>query len=125
MFAQALICNPAELHFTQARLHRLSVVALGLAASLANGEPIPARPADAFVDSIGVNTHFNFRTTAYYQRFEDCKKAILDADIRHVRGQALNEKNNADVIKLQKSLAECGVKFCLVFFNHYTPISGN
>jgi hypothetical protein len=60
--------NLAELHFTQTRLHRLSVVVLSLAASLANGEPIPARPADAL-----------------------------------------------DVIKLQKSLAESGVKFCLRF----------
>jgi hypothetical protein len=58
------------------RLHWLSVVVLGLAASFANGENVPARPADAFVDSIGVNTHFNYRNTVYYQRFEDCKERV-------------------------------------------------
>lgn len=98
--------RPVELRVTQTRRHWLSVVLLGLAVSFANGEPVAARPADAFVDSIGVNTHFNYRNTAYYQRFEECKKAILDADIRHVRGRAVNEKTSADVIKLQKSLAE-------------------
>lgn len=76
------------------------------------------------MDSIGVNTHFNYRNTAYYRRFEECKQVILDANVRHIRGQAVNENSSADVIKLQKSLAQSRIKLCLLIFNHNTPATG-
>lgn len=46
-----------------------------------------ARPADDFVDSIGVNTHVNYTDTAYGD-FELVKSKLEDLGIRHIRDKA-------------------------------------
>ena len=46
-----------------------------------------ARPADDFVDSIGVNTHVNYTDTAYGD-FELVKNKLEDLGIRHIRDKA-------------------------------------
>ena len=58
------------------------VFALACSPALAFGEQ--AKPADAFVDAIGVNTHVHFNDTAYND-FPKVKAALLDLGIRHLR----------------------------------------
>ncbi len=55
---------------------------LTLAASAA---PVPAKSADAFVDSIGVNTHLDY-TESPYARFNDLiKPKLKELGVRHIR----------------------------------------
>ncbi|GAC1501364.1 MAG: hypothetical protein NVS4B5_03660 [Vulcanimicrobiaceae bacterium] len=44
-----------------------------------------ARPARAFVESVGVNLHLHYNDTAYYDDFEAVKQRLRVAHIRHVR----------------------------------------
>ena len=60
-------------------MHAALLALLMLAAA-----PEVARPADAFVDSVGVNVHLHYSDTPYND-FEAVKRALLDAGIRHVR----------------------------------------
>ena len=43
-----------------------------------------ARPADAFVDSIGVTTHFNYDDTPY-GNFAAVEQALTGLGVRHIR----------------------------------------
>ncbi len=64
-------------------------------ASVLSGRPLPAKaaeltwqptqPADQFVDSIGVCTHWNYRNLPYVTRFAEVKKKLGESGIRHVR----------------------------------------
>jgi hypothetical protein len=45
----------------------------------------PATPADAFVDSIGVNTHFENSSMPYMAQFPQVKTLLTAAGIRHFR----------------------------------------
>ena len=53
--------------------------------------PIPATRADAFVDTIGVCTHWQYGDTVYGRRFPELKARLLEAGIRHVRDGGANE----------------------------------
>ena len=44
-----------------------------------------ARSADAFVETIGVCTHWNYRDTPYHTAYASVKDRLLDLGIRHVR----------------------------------------
>src|SRR5438445_797342 len=41
--------------------------------------------ADKVVDSIGVNTHFAYTNTNYYQQYSQVIAALKSAGIRHIR----------------------------------------
>lgn len=70
------------------RALRISVVAILLSAASALLPPAaaaePVRPADEFVDSIGVNVHMTYGDTAYRDR-DRLIDALSAAGIRHVR----------------------------------------
>lgn len=55
------------------------------------GEPVTiriteARPAQEFIDSVGVNVHWDYPDTPYGSRYEEVKQLLIDSGIRHVRG---------------------------------------
>nr|CAA9244948.1 GH119 [uncultured Armatimonadetes bacterium] len=47
--------------------------------------PVPARSADAFVDAMGVCTHWGYPDTPYGFAYEQVKKLLGDLGVRHVR----------------------------------------
>ncbi len=47
--------------------------------------PVPARSADAFIDSVGVNTHFHYDDTVWGSRYDLIKTKLIASGIRHLR----------------------------------------
>jgi hypothetical protein len=41
--------------------------------------------ADAFVNSVGVDTHFNYGQSAYRSKYQAIREALIESGIRHVR----------------------------------------
>jgi hypothetical protein len=68
-----------------------------------------AAAASAFIDSVGVVTHFAYYDTPYAKRFGDVAKRLIELGIRHVRdtvvvGQTL-------VCERERTLAAHGIRF--------------
>ena len=61
-----------------------ALVGSPLARALA-ADPDPARPADAFVDFVGVNTHLGYYDTAYGDYEHILKPRLLELGVRHIR----------------------------------------
>lgn len=72
----------------------------------ATAAPIPAKSADAFVDSMCVNTHWGFSDTPYGYNYNQVKQKLVDLGIRHVRDGG----SSAEVIAKMKELAALGIK---------------
>lgn len=68
----------------------------------------PARPADDLVESIGVNTHLHYGSTAYAD-FRAVEQALLDLGIRHIRDYPVP----ASMPKFEE-LAERGVRLTAI-----------
>jgi len=68
-----------------------------LLANPAHGE-IPTQPAERFVDSIGVCTHFSYFDTPYGSAYERIKQQLLASGIRHIR-----DNYNGKIIDLGKA----------------------
>lgn len=66
--------------------------------------------ADSFVDSVGVNTHFSYTDSIYYQQFALVKQALLDLKIRHYRDGMHTVPSN--IYALHNELGNAGLK-CL------------
>lgn len=67
------------------RLRVLTVAALAaLAAVPAQAAAAPAAPADAFTDSVGVNTHVMYSKSAYWN-LEEMRTALRYLGVRHIR----------------------------------------
>lgn len=97
---------------------RLIALILGscLAASLWAAEPFrheTARPADAFVESIGVNVHLSYLDTAYSNYAGVIKPRLLEAGIRHIRDGCPNQ-NQTEVQNRLNDLGRSGVKSLLI-----------
>jgi hypothetical protein len=65
-----------------------------------------AKPADSFVDSIGVNTHLSYTNTSYFSQFSDVLTALRVSRIRHIR-DGITE--NATVIAHHQALHALGI----------------
>jgi len=88
-----------------------AVLALALPAS-AGAAPVPARSADSFVDSIGVNTHTYYSNTKYYQDFGTITQRLKELGVRHVRENLV--PNRSDQYKMLNALAAQGIKSTLI-----------
>ena len=51
--------------------------------------------ADAFVDSIGVNTHISYTRTPYWSRWDDTKSALTALGVRHFRDGVFDCTNHS------------------------------
>ena len=78
---------------------------------------VPARAADAFVDSVGVNTHLHYTNTVY-SRFSDLiKPKLLALGVRHIRDGAYTYRGvsgNSFYYARLRELAAKGVRFDLL-----------
>lgn len=60
-------------------------VAEGAAISLLSKGKESPRPADAFVNSVGVNVHLHFFDTNYVKQYESFRSLLVASHIRHIR----------------------------------------
>jgi hypothetical protein len=96
-----------------ALLGALAVAAsLALTPAVASAAPEPAKAADSFVDSIGVNTHTYYSDTAYYSRFDLVKQRLAELGVRHIRENL--EPERPDQYQRLNELAASGVKSTLI-----------
>ena len=80
--------------------------------TIAQAAPVPAKSADSFVDSIGVNTHLTYGGTPY-QRFDDLIiPKLQEANIRHIRDGGYNDP---DFFNKIKKLSSLGIKSNIIF----------
>ena len=66
---------------------RYNVLNLGLiinGISVSTGQSVTAIPADMFVDSIGVQTHWRF-PNVYFNNYTSLKVKLAESGIRHLR----------------------------------------
>ncbi len=81
---------------------------------------VTARPADALVDSIGVNIHVSYTDTSY-GRFSEWKSLLVDSGIRHVR-DGLNDMGTTSYFYNRlKELAAAGVRLTAIPGRGNTP----
>ena len=88
----------------------LIALTITLAGRKAFADPVKAASADAFVETIGVCTHWRYGDTPYGFAYEGVKKALLACGIRHVRdgiGDATAEARLLD-------LGKFGVRSCIL-----------
>lgn len=69
-----------------------------------------ARPAEAFVDSIGVNTHLGYSDTIYKDYESIIKPRLLELGVRHIRDGTFND----DVARKYLELGSNGVRLLLI-----------
>jgi hypothetical protein len=100
-----------------ARLRRLltaSVVIAALAivpSAAASDSPQPS-DADAFVESIGVNTHTYYSDTVYGERFDQVKQRLAELGVRHIRENLVTER--PDQYQGLRDLAGIGIRSTLI-----------
>ena len=65
--------------------------------------------ADAFVDSIGVNTHLSYTDTPYFSRWQDVLTKLQRSGIRHIRDGFYNWTNEPFIAE-HRTLASAGIR---------------
>jgi len=95
---------------------------MALFGQTAAAAPIPSRPADSFVGSIGVNTHFYYSDTPYVERFEQVKQRLAELGVRHVR-ENIAPDNRPDQYRRLRELAATGIKADLILGDPRNGIS--
>jgi hypothetical protein len=83
-----------------------------LASRAAAATATAAKPADSFVDSIGVNTHTAYDWTAYGSGFDLVKQKLSELGVRHIREVLVPEK--PDQYQRLNELARMGIRSTLV-----------
>lgn len=87
--------------------------------SAAWAAPVNARSADAFVDTIGVNTHLDY-SGGPYERFDDSVKPKLqELGVRHIRDGVHAQP---ELINKLTQLSQLGIRSLLVFNNEMSEV---
>lgn len=73
---------------------------------------VPAEPASAFIDSIGVATHTSYSDTVYVSRFAELKAKLAELGVHHIREDLL--PNRPDQYKRLNELADMGIGSTLI-----------
>ena len=89
----------------------LSLAAAALGAAPAGAEQVPARPADSFVETVGVNVHMGYTDTPYAQGAA-IRDKLLDLGVRYVRDGI--SQGRPDVYERFRELARHGVRANLI-----------
>lgn len=86
-----------------------------LVATMRSVQAVPekARPADDFVDSIGVNTHLYYDSSVYHQKYSSLiKPKLLQLGVRHIRDGATRNLNG--YMDRLKELQTLGIRSTLI-----------
>ncbi|HEX8689982.1 MAG TPA: hypothetical protein VF729_07050, partial [Solirubrobacterales bacterium] len=89
-----------------------AAVAALLLPAAASAAATPARSADSFVDSIGVNTHTYYNDTVYYSRFGAVKEKLAELGVRHIRENLVTDR--PDQYERLRELAQIGAFSTLI-----------
>ena len=89
----------------------LAVVATAGATAPAADAGTRARPADSFVESVGVNVHLGY-TQSPYKRYDVVQEKLQKLGVRYVR-DGLNP-GQTQVYRAWRGLAKCGIKVNLI-----------
>lgn len=101
--------------FSAGLLSGMAISAVNWLTPIATATPVTAKSADAFVDSIGVNTHLTYGDTPY-NRFDDIiKPRLKESGIRYIRDGGHKEE---DYLNKLKELAGLGIKSNLIFTSY-------
>jgi len=98
----------------------LTIVAMGTNA--ASAAPVPARSADSFVGSIGVNTHFYYTGTPYVDAFGVVKQRLAELGVRHIR-ENIAPNDRPDQYQRLRELSALGIKADLILGDPRNGIS--
>ena len=79
-----------------------------------------ATQADAFVDSIGINTHLTYTDTLYYTQWSTILSELQSSGIRHVRDGFYDWPSSSVFVTRHQALASAGIKT-----DYVVPLSGN
>jgi hypothetical protein len=101
---------------TPSRVRLLGALLLTLAAAAVGAAPagaaaVPARPADSFVESVGVNVHLGYTETPY-AREAAIRDKLLDLGVRYVRDGI--SQGRPDVYRRLRELAQHGIRANLI-----------
>ncbi len=86
--------------------------------ALASPPEVP-KAADAFVDSIGADSHFNYTGSPYVQEWPKVSAALLRSGIRHLRDGG--DLRKPDYFAKLRYLGEHGIKHSEGFYVNATP----
>jgi hypothetical protein len=81
-----------------------------LQVSLVDAEAEAARPADAFVDYVGVNTHLGYSDTTYGDYEGILKPRLLELGVRHIRDGTFN----SEVLRKYLDLGQHGIRLLFI-----------
>jgi len=87
-----------------------SVLAMALCAAPATTRAESARPAAAFVDFFGVNTHLGYSDTAYRDYEGIVKPRLLELGVRHIRDGTFND----EVLGKYLDLGQHGIRLLFI-----------
>jgi hypothetical protein len=87
-----------------------SVLAMALCAAPTSTRAEAARPADAFVDFFGVNTHLGYYDTAYRDYEGIVKPRLLELGVRHIRDGTFND----EVLGKYLDLGQRGIRLLFI-----------
>jgi hypothetical protein len=90
----------------------LAILALNAFVPGAGAETVPARAADSFVDSIGVNTHTYYTDTPYYSQFATVKERLTQLGVRNIRENLVPRRS--DQYQRLSELGAAGIKSTLI-----------
>ena len=95
---------------------RLALAALSVlsVSATAFGQPVQARPADAFVESVGVNVHLHYYDTAYADFEGKVLPSLRDLGVRHIRDGVCPVADTTKPGRLQTLFTELGVRATLI-----------
>ncbi len=73
---------------------------------------VAARPAQAFVGSLGINTHTYYSDTVYRQRFPTIERRLRELGLRHIRENLMPHR--PDQYRMLNRLAAAGIESQLI-----------